>query len=240
MIPGVAVPGPATPDPCLVGIDLRAAVQVVELAVRDAEGSALADRNGVVLVPGAPDATWQGQLLPIGGGRRRVLLAPGPQELLVCMSGYRPQLVRATGARNEVVVTAWPTVVVRVAGVPPLPPGTTACVRLERPQAPAGNCRIAPYMPVRARDEFLQPSPDAVELADGVAALPIGDGAHAVRVTLRDASSQQPVALPTPIAVHQGQTEVAIPVPAAAWQDALAALRAKAADSAGVRPQRAR
>ncbi|MFN9945939.1 MAG: sigma-70 family RNA polymerase sigma factor [Planctomycetota bacterium] len=240
VIPGVAVPGPATPDPRLVGIDLRAAVQVVELAVRDAEGSALADRHGVVLVPGAPDATWQGQLLPIGGGGRRVLLAPGPQELLVCMSGYRPQLVRATGARSEVVVTAWPTVVVRVAGVPPLPPGTTACVRLERPQAPAGNCRIAPYIPVRARDEFLQPSPDAVELADGVAALPIGDGAHAVRVTLRDASSQQPVALPTPIAVHQGQTEVAIPVPAAAWQDALAALRAKAADSAGVRPQRAR
>jgi hypothetical protein len=34
--------------------------------------------------------------------------------------------------------------------------------------------------------------------------------------------------------------EVTIPNPAAAWQDALAALRAKGTGSAGVRPQRAR
>ena len=63
---------------------------------------------------------------------------------------------------------------------------------------------------------------------------------HGVHVTLRDASGQQQVALPTPITVHQGQTEVAISIPAAAWQDALAALRAKGTDSTSVRPQRSR
>ncbi|MCA3010447.1 MAG: hypothetical protein INH34_18890 [Phycisphaerales bacterium] len=41
-------------------------------------------------------------------------------------------------------------------------------------------------------------------------------------------------------ALRWRNAEVTILIPAAAWQDALAALRAKAADSTGVRPQGAR
>ena len=55
----------------------------------------------------------------------------------------------------------------------------------------------------------------------------------------RDRAFQTPGARIS-VTLRWRNAEVTITVPAAAWQDALAALRAKAADSTGVRPQGAR
>jgi hypothetical protein len=55
----------------------------------------------------------------------------------------------------------------------------------------------------------------------------------------RDRAFQTPGARIS-VTLRWRNAEVTITVPAAAWQDALAALRAKGTDSAGVRPQGSR
>ena len=102
-------------------------------------------------------------------------------------------------------------------------------------------------------------------LTEGAVRLPVGDEPIAIELALFSTRAEDLVAdrrwdtryddkwpvwrrgapaarltgfLPTTATASHGA--VLVTVPAAAWQDALAALRANAADSAGVRPQRGR
>jgi hypothetical protein len=83
-----------------------------------------------------------------------------------------------------------------------------------------------------------QPGANGAKLGGNRAACPDGRD-------LRDPAGNDDRAIQTPgarilEALRWRNAEVTILIPAAAWQDALAALRAKAADSTGVRPQGAR
>lgn len=218
-IPDVVVPPPATPDPRLVDIDLRASLRVVELAVRGADGKELDECYGAAFVTNAAGG-WRGETF--WEDTTDLLLAPGPYELLVCVHGFRPLPVRGDGARAEARVEAWPTVAVRVAGAPKLPERATARVWLTGPKQPESKYETA--WNSGDRSEYLQPNGGHVVVENGVANVPIGDGPHTLHVGLYNDEGGSEIALAQPVTVLPSQTEVAITVPEAAWQQAIAAL----------------
>lgn len=218
-IPNVVVPPPATPDPRLVDIDLRASLRVVELAVRGADGKALDECYGAAFVTNAPGG-WRGE--SFWEDTSELLLAPGPYELLVCVHGFRPLPVRGDGARAEARVEAWPTITVRVAGAPKLPERATVRVWFTGPKQPESKYETS--WSNGDRSEYLQPNGGAVVAENGVAKVPIGDGPHTVHVGLFNDEGGGEIPLAQPVTVLPNQTEVAIAVPEAAWQQAITTL----------------
>lgn len=218
-IPDVVVPPPATPDPRLVDIDLRASLRVVELAVRGADGKQLDECYGAAFVTNATGG-WRGETF--WEDTSELLLAPGPYELLVCVNGFRPLPVRGDGARVEARVEAWPTVAVRVTGAPKLPERATVRVWFTGPKQPEAKYETS--WSNGDRSEYLQPNGGHVVAENGVANVPIGDGPHTLHVGLFNDEGGGEIPLAQPVTVLPNQTEVAVSVPEAAWQQAIAAL----------------
>ena len=217
-IPDVVVPPPATPDPRLVDIDLRASLRVVELAVRGADGKELDECYGAAFVTGA--GAWRGE--SFWEDTSELLLAPGPYELIVCVNGFRPLPVRGDGARVEARVEAWPTVAVRMAGVPKLPEKASVRVWLTGPNQPEAKYET-PWSR-GDRNEYMQPNGGHVFVENGVANVPIGDGPHTLHVGLFNDEGGGEITLAQPVTVLPSQTEVGVTAPEAAWQQAIAAL----------------
>jgi hypothetical protein len=220
-IPDVVVPPPATPDPRLVDIDLRARLRLVEVAVVGADGKALPRSNGAVFAQGTNVEPWRG--VAIREDVADLVLPPGPYDLLVCARGYRPLPVRGDGPRIEARVEAWPTVVVRLAGKPALPPTANLRLWLAGPRLPEARYETT-WGQSGDREDYLQASGRRHANANGVVKLPIGDGPHTLHVGLYNDHGGREIALTPPVIVLPSQTEITVAVPDEAWQRAIAEL----------------
>jgi hypothetical protein len=238
-IPDVLVPGPAEGDARLRELDLRRALRVLTLTLRDANGERLASADGL-LVPTRAFAAAGGDERSaerIWSGEQSFALPPGPYDLTVCVAGYRPQPLRGDADRAEARLEPWPQAEVQLAAPPQLPAGCAAEVRLVATAAdgapfatshgPAGLGGIA-----RLADMW-------TPLVAGVARVRIGDGPHAVELALRGPNAPEGTfarvhldgARPATIA-WTGEP-VVVTVPAAAWQAAIAAVTKSATGAGG-------
>ena len=219
-IPDVVVPPPATPDPRLVDIDLRAAVRVVQLAIRGADGKPPAECYGAAFVTNNARGDWRGEQL--WEADLDLLLAPGPYELLVCVQGHRPLPVRGDGPRVEARIEAWPQVTVRLANPPKLPEGASVRAWLVGPTMPPAKYETA--WSSGDRSEHLQASGEMTPFENGVLRLPIGDGLHTLHLGVYNDNGGHEIALTPPVTVLPNQTEIAVTVPDAEWQKAITGL----------------
>lgn len=80
-------------------------------------------------------------------------------------------------------------------------------------------------------NDHLYPRSEDVPVEDGVARLPIGDGPHTLRVAIANESARTDVDLPATITALPSQAEVAVAIPADAWQQALARLAKQPAET---------
>ena len=218
-IAGVAVPPAATPDPRLVDIDLRQTLRTVELSLLAADGKELDECYGAVF-PSASSSEWRGET--IWQNRTLLLLPPGPYELLVCVSGHRPLPVRGDGDKAVARMEPWPRVLVHVTGIPKLPKETWARGWLVGPTT--AKERYETSWSGGDRSDFLQAGSDPQTIEDGVARLPISDGAHTLHLGLFNELGGGEIALAAPVTILPNQTAITVAVPEAVWQKALAEL----------------
>jgi hypothetical protein len=228
-IPDVLVPPPPGGDPRLAGIDLRALVAAVTVTLCDASGSPLAKPEGVALV-GPPPARgpWCGE--SIESSTLRVLAPVGTYELLLCVEGFRPHAVRGPATAVVARLEPWPVCALRFPEAPPLPDGMGMRVELVAPDAPATARTWLTGVAEGPLAKLLQPTLGGVPVRDGEARLSVGDGPHALHVTLVSLRSEpgrpRMVALAgvEPGTILPTMDEVEVRVPAAAWQAAIAEL----------------
>ena len=227
-IPGIVAPPPGEADPRLANIDLRDALRVVTLRVRTHDGGELADAH-VTVFAASPTVGVPWRAMSLWWPPMQLLLAPEPYDLTVCVPGNRPALARGNAPTIDVRMEPWPLVTVRVAGAAELPPGTKVEARFVGPERPAvpfeddrfgGDC-----------NDHLYPRSEDVPVEDGVARLPIGDGPHTLRVAIANESARTDVDLPATITALPSQAEVAVAIPADAWQQALARLAKQPAET---------
>lgn len=237
-IPDVLVPGPAEGDARLRELDLRRALRVLTLTLRDANGERLASADGL-LVPTRSFAAAGGDERSaerIWSGEQSFALPPGPYDLTVCVAGFRPQPLRGDADRAEARLEPWPQAEVQLAAPPQLPAGCEAQVRLVA--TAADGAPFATSHGPAGLGGIARPADMWTPLVAGVARVRIGDGPHAVELALRGPNAPEGTfarvqldgARPATIA-WTGEP-VVVTVPAAAWQAAIAAVT-KSATGAG-------
>lgn len=232
-IPGIVAPPPGAADPRLARIDLRDAMRVVTLRVRAHDGGELGDAKVTVFAAG-PTVGVPWRTTSFWGPPMQLLLAPEPYDLTVCVPGLRPALARGAAPTFDVRMEPWPLVTVRVAGAADLPPGTKVEARFVGPERPA-----APFEDDRFGgdcNDYLYPRSEGVVVEAGVARLPIGDGPHALRVAIANDAARTDVDLPAAVTALPSQAEVAVTIPAEAWQQAQARLAERPAETGPPRP----
>lgn len=238
-IPDVLVPGPADGDPRLRALDLRGALRVLTLTLRDTDGQRLTRVDGL-LVPTRAFAAASGDERSaerIWNGEQSFALPPGPYDLTVCVAGYRPQPLRGDAARPELRLDPWPEAELRLAAPPQLPPGCAAEVRLVA-TAVDGAPFATSHGPAGLGD-IARPADRWQPLVGGVARLPIGDGAHTIELALRGPISPN-FSFPRinldgarPATIAWTGEPVVVTIPAAAWQAAIEALTKSATSTGG-------
>jgi hypothetical protein len=221
-IPGISLPAPGNTDPRLVDIDLRAMLRVVALTLQSADGNAIEDGECMVFPAGqAQAAEWTGH--HAWSQQPKVLLASGPYDLLVCVSGFRPHPLRGDASEATLRLERWPTLVVRIADVPKLPPKARLQVALQG--AATNELRYRTPWSSGSRAELTDPPRRNVQVVDGRAEVPIGDGMFQVRLTL--SANRRPHVIPTePAQVLSTATEVTLTVAKEHWDKALEAAAA--------------
>ncbi len=220
-VPDVVLPLAEQGDPRLVDIDLRPLVRVVTLKIHDGNGQVMDDPDGVVFAAAQPGADeWLGY--HFWSSQPRLLLPPGPYDLLVCASGHRPQPLRGNADAADVRQQPWPTLTVHVPDVPTLPAKTRVNVQLAPTEKTEGRYRT-PWSS-GPRSEYVIPPERTVPVVDGKAEVPIGDGMHEVKVSVSGNRKHHFLTGHEPDRVLPTAGEIRLAIPAAQWQKALAAV----------------
>ena len=216
-ITDVQVPGPEGGDPRLVDIDLRPFVRVLTVKLQDVTGKPLRDADGVIFPAGQKaDVEWTGY--QIDDATTRMLVRPGPLELLVAAERHRPQPVRADGDLVEVRLDPWPTIELMFPDLPPLPPKVTLVAWLQATE----KSELAWRSPDRAgKRRDLLGVRDRIEVNGGKATVPIGDGPHALRLSLQGNRRSIEVGGVQPTQFLSNDGAVSVTVPAEQWQKAI-------------------
>jgi RNA polymerase sigma factor (sigma-70 family) len=264
VVSDVQVPTPDDGDPRLRALDLRPLLRTLRVRLSDAAGRPLADQRAQFRLGLAAAPRMDQGVVDTADA---FVLPAGPYDGWLCVGANRPLPLRGDADTVDVRVEPWPELEVRVADVPTLPPGVAVAVRVRSAGGSAsqgdedlpGGARQAGSADLMAPPEAWQP------LTEGAVRLPVGDEPIAIELALCSTRAEDLVAdrrwdtryddkwpvwrrgapaarltgfLPTTATASHGA--VLVTVPAAAWQDALAVLRAKGTDSAGVRPQGSR
>lgn len=218
-IPDIVLPLPAAGDPRLVDIDLRTLLRVVAFTMREAGGDAVSDNEGV-LFPTAQASANEWLAHGFWSASPRVLLPAGPYDLLVCLSGYRPQPVRGNSDQVEVRLDRWPTIVVHVPEIPKLPDRARVQVALQPTER--SPLRYRTQWSSGDRAEYVAPPQRNVTVVAGKASVPIGEGLHTLRVSLSANRRSHTLEGHTPQQVLSTVGEVVVTVPKEQWEKAIA------------------
>jgi hypothetical protein len=212
-ISDVIVPPPDDGDPRLLDIDLTQAVEVLKLRFLDVSGAPIQEDTDAIVLP--LPAADEGLGHQIWGRSGRIAVRPGPVDLLVAVSGYRPQQLRGVRGEVDVRLEKWPQIELVFPDLPEMQ-GATVLVRASPVDAQdVGKYRTQWSSGDRA--EYLRPNSGSATVEGGRARLTIGDGAHKLDVMVALAgpgsgkrrtlplpavSPAQVFAGPAPIAVH--------------------------------------
>ncbi|MEZ6037528.1 MAG: hypothetical protein R3F29_08610 [Planctomycetota bacterium] len=120
-LPDVIVPPPPDGDARLAAIDLREHLQVLQLTCDLPADSPTREQPMVFVLPQPDDEHWRGSRLR--GPNHKLLLPPGPVDLMVCATGLRPTTLRAVQQQATVTLQKWPTASLRLTGFGELPEG---------------------------------------------------------------------------------------------------------------------
>jgi hypothetical protein len=206
-VPDIRLPLPPGGDARLAPLDLRGAVATlaVRLTLPPAEGAT--DDVCAFVQPQANELRWEG--VTLRGGRRVLLVPPGPVDVFFGAEGRRPMLVRGATDEVDVVLEPWPTVEVQLLCPVPLPDGVTL------------SCGAGEVGAADARQRWYQTDGSGgnlekltrasryggSELRDGRAVLVLGDGPQRLFVGLAHGSG------PT-VPLRQGVPERVVAGPA--------------------------
>lgn len=217
-IPDVQVPAPATGDPRLVDIDLQSLLRVVTVDVFDPDGKPIEGEGAIFLAGLRPNDEWRG--IPLWSERVRLVLPPGPADLLVTVPGYRPTPLFGNADRLAVRLQPWPTLEVTVADVPPLPDDVSvwvnaAAIGFESHtwSAPWSTEPIGP---------LLGGTGVAAEVEGGRATVRCSDGPQRLNVTVAGSNGSETLRGVAPAEVLSTTGSVVLRAPAAEWQRVLA------------------
>ncbi len=182
-IENVVLPLPEGGDDRLEQIDLRGKLHILEVRVSRRPGETDQQRRSreavVFAMPQADEQHWQG--LPVNEGKLSMPIVPGPLELMVVGSAYRPQRVQFTAeqvATGKVTVelAEWPKVELLFPNLPALPEG----IVLHAHGNPVGQVRDQRRFTALGwsggLDGLLQFPSGSAEVENGRAMLTVGDG----------------------------------------------------------------
>jgi len=220
VIKDIAVPPPPAGDARLIDIDLRKLVQVVTVNLLDPNGKPL-DGYGALFSPEQMVAgKWRGH--SVFGTTTRLLLPPGPVDLVAAIEGYQQAPVRGAGPQLIVRMFPWPTVTFRLAEPPKLPGKLKVLMQLE------GTTKVdESWFGPNSEDSLaalvgseFRPWP----LENNKLRLQIGDGAHRLRIFVGTMRRFVEVEGATPTQVLPTERNVMVTVPQASWQAAIDAI----------------
>ncbi len=182
-IEDVVLPLPEGGDDRLEPIDLRGKLHILEVRVSRPPGETDEQRRSreavVFAMPQADEQHWQG--LPVNEGKLSMPIVPGPLELMVVGSGFRPQRVRLTAeqvatGKLTLELAVWPKVELLFPDLPALPEGFV----LHAQSSPVGQVRDQRRFTALGwsggLDGLLQLTGDSTEVQNGRAMLTVGDG----------------------------------------------------------------
>lgn len=223
----VLVPPPPGGDPRLAGIDLRD-----RLAVLHFDATVRSDRTDVVTKLGggwAVPLQMTGRTACATAVTGSCMVPDRAIDFVFGSRGYRPVTVRGARGKVAIELEPWPNVELDFRELPVLPAafGIAAALLPELPPTAAGFVDINSGEPV---DRQFAPPTDAVAVENGIARVPIGDGASRLRVVLRRLDREGPAGEvelvgTEPALVRQGEGPLRVRVPPAELQQAIERLR---------------
>jgi hypothetical protein len=213
-IADVVLPPPAGGDPRLVDIDLRPLLRVLTLTLHDADGKPLENSGGVAFPTLQANANdWQGY--SFWEVPATCLLPAQPYDLLVCVSGFRPQPVRGNVDQVDVRLDRWPTLTVNVPDVPALPEKARVQVSLQPNEKSTAQYHALWQSGELA--EYTAAPRRSVPVVNGKALVPIGDGLFTLRLALTSNRRTHQLDGFEPKQVMSTTSEVTITVPKEQW-----------------------
>jgi hypothetical protein len=217
-VPAVAVPGPEEGDARLASIDLREQVVTTRFDFEFGEsGTAAVDEHpfGAVLRwpldPGRESVGWS--FAPDFTG---ISLVPkGSYEVLVTCEGWQPQRATMVDGLVKATLRRWPEVVLRFPAHGSLPAGWSFVASLRAHEVlprwqTEGDFELAASSGFDLRWVLL-PDLDAVDAFDGSARVIIGNGPHALEVSLSDEEGNSvPLKDITPATIYAANGDVTV------------------------------
>ncbi|MBL8752486.1 MAG: hypothetical protein JNK15_04215 [Planctomycetes bacterium] len=217
VVPDLRVPVVAEEQDRLRDIDLRSLTRVVLLELMGPNGPIEDDSGLAFPVEQANQSEWRGT--PVSADKTRLLLPRSPYDLLVCIPGYRPQPARGNGDTITLRLDHWPTLRVRVADIPKLPPSARLSVGITAAERNERKCR-SPWSTQDLEDYLAAPN-HSYAITDGLAEVAIGEGAHTLRLSLRANRRTAEVVGLEPGSVLPTTREVTVRATTEAWTKAL-------------------
>jgi hypothetical protein len=207
-IPDVAVPPPEGGDPRLVQIDLREALQMLQLTLHfpdrgDEERAPSAQRRAVVfLLPQPDDRDWTG--ISTWGETVALPLPKGPVDLMIASDGNRPVTLRGVEGAAEVTIEPWPLLELHLPGAAELPEGVKLRAGLNASAPERNQQRFVTDHQNSSLDRLLAPPRGSVEVENGKATLSLLDGVQELRILVQVGRHTKPLEQVTPREVVAG------------------------------------